>query len=76
MDQTLEWPPWAELEAASMKLGLMLALGEVGWSRPPVQEAIFWRKLEKHMQTCDLDVVRIHGLLALCRLMYSQDGSP
>ena len=29
-----------------------------------------------HMATCPLDVVHTHGLAALCRLMYSQEGSP
>ena len=28
------------------------------------------------MATCSLDVVHTHGLAALCRLMYSQEGSP
>ena len=29
-----------------------------------------------YMGTCSLDVVHTHGLAALCRLMYSQEGSP
>ena len=29
-----------------------------------------------YMATCSLDVVHTHGLAALCRLMYSQEGSP
>ena len=64
------------MEAAKMKLGFRLALGQAGWHAPPQQEAIYYRKLARSMATCALDVIPTHGLAALCRLMYSQEGSP
>ena len=59
-----------------MKIGFRLALDQVGWHAPPEKEAIYYRKLARHMATCALDVIHTHGLAALCRLMYSQKGSP
>ena len=76
MAQHPEWPPWDTMEAAQMKMGFRLALGEAGWHAPPEQEAIYYRKLAMYMATCSLDVVHTHGLAALCRLMYTQEGSP
>ena len=64
------------MEAAQMKMGFRLTLGQAGWHAPPEQEAIYYRKLARHMATCDLDVIHAHGLAALCRLMYSQEGVP
>ena len=31
MAQHPEWPPWDTMEAAQMKMGFRLALGEEGW---------------------------------------------
>ena len=76
MAQHPEWPPRDTMEAAQMKMGFRPALGEAGWHAPPEREAIYYRKLAMHMATCPLDVVQTHGLAALCRLMYSQEGSP
>ena len=59
-----------------MKMAFHLALGKAGWHAPPEQEAIYYRKLPWHMATCALDVIHTHGFGALCRLMYSQEGSP
>ena len=59
-----------------MKMGSRLALGKIGSHAPPEQEAIYYRKLARHMATCAMDVVHTHGLAALCRLMYNQEGSP
>ena len=76
MAQHPELPPRDTMEAAHMKMGFRLALGEARWHAPPEREAAYYRKLAMHMATCPLDVVRTHGLEALCRLMYSQEGSP
>ena len=62
--------------AAKMKMGFRLAMGQVGWSAPLEQEAIFFRKLAWHMATCAMDIVHTRGLAALSRLMYTQVGSP
>ena len=59
-----------------MKMGFRLALGQAGWHAPPKQEAIYYRHLARHMATCAVDVIHTHGLAALCRLMYSQEGGP
>ena len=59
-----------------MKRGFCLALGQLGWSAPPAQEAIYYRRLARHMETCCLDVVHTHVLATLCRLMYTKKGSP
>ena len=59
-----------------MNMGLRLALGQIGSSAPPEQEAIYYRKLAWHTAPCARAVVHTHGLAALCRLMYSQEGSP
>ena len=64
------------MEAAEIKTGFRLALGQLGWSAPPEQEAIFCRKLAWHLATCAMDVVHTLGLATLCRLMYTQVGSP
>ena len=64
------------MEAAQMKIGFRLALGQAGWHAPPEQEAIYYRRLAWHMATCAFDPIHTHGLAALCRLMYSQEGSP
>ena len=64
------------MEAAQMKMGFRLALVKAGWHAPPEQEAIFYRKLAWQMATCALDVIHTHGLAAVFRLMYSQEGSP
>ena len=64
------------MEAAQMKMGFRLAPGLTVWSAPPEQEAIYYRKLAWHMATCAMAVVHTHGLAAVCRLMYSQEGSP
>ena len=64
------------MEAAQMEMEFRLALGQAGWHAPPEQEAIYYRKLAWHMATCSPDVIHTHGLAALCRLMYSQEGSP
>ena len=59
-----------------MKMGFRLALGQAGWHAPPKREAMYYKKLARHMATCAMDVMHTHGLAALCRLMYSQEGSP
>ena len=59
-----------------MKMGFRLALGQVGWSAPPEQGAIYYRKLARHMATCAMDVLPTHGLATLSRLMYTQEGNP
>ena len=59
-----------------MEVGFCVVLRQVGWSAPLAQEAIYYRKLAKHMETCCLDVVHTHGLVALCGLMYTEEGSP
>ena len=59
-----------------MKMGPCLALGQVRWSAPPEQEAIYYRQLARHMETCCLDGIHLHGFAALSRLMYTQEGSP
>ena len=76
MAQHHEWPPRATIEAAQMKMGLCLALGQLGRSAPRAQEAIYHRRLARHMETCCPAVVHTHGLAALCRLMFTQEGSP
>ena len=76
MAQHREWPPRDTMEAAQMKTGFHVALGQARWHAPPEHEAIYCRKLAWHMATCALDVIHTHGLAALCRLMYSQEGSP
>ena len=59
-----------------MKMGFCLALGQLGWSAPPAQEAIYYMRLARHIKTCCLDVVHTDGLMAVCRLMYTQEGGP
>ena len=59
-----------------MKLGFRLALGQARWHAPPEQKAIYYGKLAWHMATCALDAIHTHGFAPLCRLMYSQEGSP
>ena len=75
MAQYPEWPPRAPMEAAQMKMGFRLSLGQVGWSAPRAQEAIYYRRLARHIKTCCLDV-HTNGLPALCRLRYNQEGNP
>ena len=40
------------MEAAQMKMGFCLALGQAGWHAPPEQVAIYYSKLAWHMATC------------------------
>ena len=62
--------------AGRIKMGFRLALGQVEWSAPLEQEAIYYRKFAWHMATCAMDIVHTHGLAALSRPMYTQVGSP
>ena len=59
-----------------MKMGFRLAQGQVDWSAPPAQEAIYYRQFARHIEPCCLHVVHLHGLTAPCRLMYTQEGNP
>ena len=76
MAQHHEWPSRDTIEAAQMKLGFRLPLGQTGWHARPKEEGIYYRKLARHMAKCAVDVVHAHGRAALSRLMYSQEGSP
>ena len=76
MAQHRELPPRDTMEAAQMKMGFRLALGHARLHAPPEQEAIYYRKLARHMATCALDVIHTHALAASCRLMCNQEGSP
>ena len=69
MAQHPERPAMDTMEAAKIKKGFRLALGQTGWRAPREQEAIYYRKLARHMATCAMDVVHAHGLAAMCRLM-------
>ena len=74
MDQPLEWPPQHLLEAARMKYGLMVAIGQLGWEAMPEVAGRLWRRLKARMASCDLDVMNPHGCRALCRFTYTEHG--
>ena len=52
------------MEAAKMKMGFRLALGQAAWHAPPEQEAIYYRKLAWHMATCALDAMDLQHCAA------------
>ena len=74
MDQILEGLLENALEKVKLKYGLMLATGHLRWKATREVQATFWRTLNDHMATCDLNVVHEEGVRVYCRLMYTKHG--
>ena len=74
MDQLFEWPPENLLEPATMKYGLLLAIGQLGSESTPEVAASLWRRLRDRMASCNLDVLNHNGARASCRFMHTEHG--